>query len=78
MPRQRNELGRTVTRRLPPRIDATPEQIARAMFRLPANHQRRFEQDGGAEYHCVTCNREVYYPEVLYNDGRCEGCYGLE
>ena len=45
------------------------------MFRLPANHQWRFEQGGVAEYRCAVCNREVYYPEVLYNDGRCEECH---
>ena len=75
MPRRKKERGRPVTRRLPPRIDATPEQLAQALFGLPVNHQWRFEQDGGAEYRCVACNREVYYPETLYNDGRCEECH---
>ena len=45
------------------------------MFRLPANHQWQFEQEGDAEYRCATCHREVHYPETLYNDGRCEECH---
>ena len=76
MPRRKKERGRPVTRRLPPRIDATPEQIAAALFRRPANHQGRYERNGGAEYHCAACHREVHYPETLYNDGRCEECHG--
>lgn len=75
MPRRKKERGQPAGNRPPPRIDATPEQIAQAMFRLPANHQWRFEQDGGAEYRCAACHREVYYPETLYNDGRCEKCH---
>ena len=75
MPRQKRERGRPVTRRLPPKIDATPEQVAQAMFRLPANHQWQYEQDGGKVYRCAACQQEVYYPEVLYNDGRCEACH---
>lgn len=75
MSRRKKERGRPVTHRLPPRIDATPEQLAQAMFSLPANHHLQFEQDGEAEYRCATCNREVYYPETLYNDGRCEECH---
>ena len=45
------------------------------MFRLPANHQSRFEQDGEAEYRCAARHREVHYPETLYNDGRCAECH---
>ena len=76
MPRRKKERGRPVTRRLPPRIDAPPEQIAQAMFRLPANHRGRYERNGGAEYHCAAGQREVHYPETLYNDGRCQECHG--
>ena len=75
MLRRKKERGRPVTRRLPPRIDATPEQLAQAMLSLPANHRLRFEQDGGTEYRCARCNREVHYPETLYNDGYCEECH---
>ena len=27
------------------------------------------------EYRCVTCGRAVYYPEIYYNDNRCEPCH---
>lgn len=68
MPRREKERGRPVA----PRIDATPEQIAAALFRMPADHQWQFERSGRSEYRCVVCCREVHYPETLYNDGRCE------
>ena len=70
----KRERGRPA-RPLPPRIDAEPEDIARAMFRLPADYQWQYENDGGAEYRCIDCGREVKYPETLYNDDRCEGCH---
>lgn len=76
MPRRKKERGRPVTRRLPPRIDAPPEQIAQAMFRLPANRQEQFERNGGAEYRCAAGQREVHYPETLYNAGRPWDCPG--
>ena len=65
------------SRPLPPRIDATPEGMARAMFALPADHQWEYERNGGAEYRCVDCGREVNYPETLYNDDRCDECHAL-
>ena len=60
---------------MPPRIEATPEQLAQAMFRLPADHQWEYLKDGPKEYRCVDCERPVKYPEVLYDDGRCQGCH---
>jgi hypothetical protein len=68
------ERGRP-SRPLPPRIDATPEEMAKAMFRLPADYQWQYEQDGGTTYRCADCGREVSYPETLYNDGLCEECH---
>ena len=62
-------------RPLPPRIEATPEEMARAMFRLPADHQWQYEQESGAEYRCTHCRQEVAYPEALYNNSRCEQCH---
>ena len=73
MPRKRKERGRP-GRKYPPRIDATAEEMAQAIFRLPANHDWEYETDGGKVYRCVGCEREVYYPEMLYRDGRCEAC----
>ena len=71
----KRERGRPA-RPLPPRIDSTPETIAQAMFRLPADYEWQYEKDGGAVYRCTECSREVGYPETLYNDDSCEECHG--
>lgn len=70
--------GRPASRRLPPRINATPEQILQALLSLPRDHEWQYLKEGGTEYRCSSCSREVNYPEVLYDDGRCEGCHGQE
>ncbi len=36
--------GRPVTKSLPPRIDASPEAIAKAMFELPRDHEWEYEK----------------------------------
>ena len=69
MPKRKAERGRPMERRYPPRIDATPDEIARVML------SGTFL--GGAKptaYECSHCGREVSYPETLYRDGRCEDC----
>ena len=58
-------------RKYPPRIDATPEEIARVVL----NAGRPIEQIKEREYGCRGCEREVNYPETLYNDGRCPECH---
>ena len=75
MAKQKKTRGRPVTRHLPPRIDATLEEMAKALFALPADHQWRYEQNGGKVYRCSKCEREVSYPDTLYRDGRCEDCH---
>ena len=72
--RKKRERGRPMKRGYAPRIDATPEEMAKAMFSLPADHQWEYEKDGGKAYQCAVCEREVAYPETLYRDGRCEEC----
>ncbi len=71
MPRKRKEKGRPMHRGYPPRIDATPEQMAHAIL----NAGRPKGPVQVRQYHCVDCRREVNYPETLYNDGRCGGCH---
>ena len=67
--------GRPVEKKLPPRIDATPEEIARAMFAMPADYKWQYNQDGARKvYKCVECGEAVYYPDTLYRDGRCKVC----
>ena len=68
MPRRKKELGRPA-RALPPRIDASPEQIAEALLRKPLRGVMR-ERD----YRCKDCDKVIHYPEVLNDDERCELC----
>lgn len=74
--RKKRERGRPMKRGYAPRVDATPEEIAKALFSLPASHVWQYEKGGGKVYHCRDCQREVNYPETLYRDGRCENCKG--
>lgn len=57
-------------RRAPPRIDATPEQVARAFFAAPSTVQAEPRL-----YHCVDCGKEVSFPDTLHNDGKCDRCH---
>ena len=82
--------GRPVEKKLPPRIDATAEEIAAAIFALPVDYKWQYNQDGARKvYKCVECGEAVYYPDTLYpdtlypdtlypdtlyRDGRCEVC----
>lgn len=73
--KKKPERGRPMKRGYAPRIDATPEEMAKAMFSLPADHQWEYEKEGGKVYKCADCGREVVYPETLYRNGRCENCH---
>ena len=75
MPRPKKERGRPLERRYPPRVDATAEEIAQAMFTLPANREWAYMKNGNTVYRCQDCGKAVYYPDTLYRDGRCEGCH---
>ena len=72
MPRRKKERGRPMERKYPPRIDATPEQLAQAMFNTTPDAV--FDE---REYRCSECGREVNYPETLYNDNRCSECHAV-
>ena len=63
----------------PPRVDATPEEMAQAMFSLPAGRKWEYLEAGpeGPVYRCADCEREVNYPDTLYQDGRCESCHTI-
>ena len=62
--------GRPVKNTLPPRIDASPEEIARAFFQ-PSPKVKATKR----EYRCGECDRSVHYPETLYSDGKCSDCH---
>lgn len=74
MPRSKKPRGRP-GRPLPPRIDATAEEVARFVLNRPPPGP---EVDPSQTYVCLRCERPVYFPEVLYNDGRCEPCQDAE
>ena len=64
----RRELGRPGPK-YPPRIDATPEEIAERFLRVPGD--AKVEE---LEYRCAGCGEKVYYPDVLNRDDRCSVC----
>ena len=64
---RKKERGRPMEKKYPPRIDATAEELAQAMFRAGPVVEK--------VYTCADCKREVYYPEILYRDNRCEECH---
>ena len=57
-------MGR-LSRPLPPRVDATPEQLAQAFMAQPAGREWQYMKEGLPGYRCVDYEREVNYPEVL-------------
>ena len=71
MPRKKKERGRPVRGYLP-RIDATPDQLAEVLLRVGRPTE---PIDDSKVYRCVVCKRDVYYPDTLYNDGRCPECH---
>lgn len=70
MARAKKQRGRPA-RRLPPRTEATVDELVEAFFKGKPDTVISEPKD----YRCVDCQREVYYPEILYRDGRCEGCH---
>ena len=70
MAKHKKVQGRPMGKGYPPKIDASPEELAQAMFRASPG----VAIDTDKVYRCKGCAREVNYPETLYRDGRCEGC----
>ena len=69
--RKKKDRGRPMQNHYPPRIDTTPEELARTLFRTPPTNK----PVSGRDYYCQECKRLVAYPEVLYDDGLCEKCH---
>ena len=69
--RKKKELGRPITVHYPPRIDATPEEIACVLLSAGSITGRV----SGRNYYCRDCRRQMAYPEVLYQGDRCEKCH---
>ena len=71
MPRKKQQRGRPpTTHRLPPKADATPEELARAFFKGKPGDEGDFPM----VYRCTSCKRVVSLPETLYRDKRCADC----
>ena len=69
--KSKKPMGRPAKKVLPPKIDATPEQVARAVL----NAGRPKGAVVGKLYYCRDCEEQVAWPATLYNDGRCESCH---
>ena len=70
MTEQKKPQGRP-GRQYPPRIDATPEEIAHVVL----NAGRPKGREKSLDYRCAVCERKVVYPETLHNDGLCSECH---
>ena len=70
MPRKKKERGRPPVHPLPPRADATAEELARAFFKGKPGDEADFPM----VYNCAGCGRVVSFPEILYRDKRCAAC----
>ena len=71
MPQKRNRgQGRPALHTLPPRIDASPEDIASVFFRSPGTTDTT-----PRKYNCRSCGSRVIYPDVLFDDGKCGRCH---
>ena len=57
---------------LPPRVDASAEELAERFFRTQSPGPA---VDFNKIYQCGACERVVTFPEVLYMDGKCEQCH---
>ena len=68
-PTARRPRGRPVTNPYPPRIDASPEEIASVMLAPPPERVVK-------SYRCGRCEGLVSYPETLHDDGLCGTCHG--
>ena len=67
----KEEAGPANGTQVPPKIDATPEEVAQVLL----NAGPVKGPVSGRNYYCVDCKRQVAYPETLYNDNRCAGCH---
>ena len=57
-------------RSLAPRINARAEEVARYVLSKPLPSVDLQEQ----AYACLMCKKPVCFPEILYEDGKCENC----
>ena len=70
MAERKRQRGRPAINPLPPRADATPEELVRAFFQGKPGDELDFPM----VYHCAECGEQVSFPDVLYRDKRCAEC----
>ena len=70
--RRTKQRGRPTQYLLPPRINATAEQLAAAV--LSGKVRQVQEEQFPTAFNCEECGREVAHPEILYDDNRCADC----
>lgn len=70
--RQRKKERGRPGRMYPPRIDATPEQIAQRFLGVSPKERDVVVVSG--KYRCVECQKQVYYPDTLNDDRKCAAC----
>ena len=72
MTKVKRSRGRPVEKPLPPRTDATMDQLADAMFALPADYE--WQYDKTTKHLCAAWKRPVSYPDNLTRAGLCGEC----
>ena len=70
MAERKRQRGRPPTSPLPPKADATPEELVQAFFQGNPGDELDFPM----VYYCAECGDQVSFPEVLYRDKRCNSC----
>ena len=71
--KKKKDRGRPLKNNYPPRIDATPEELVRSFFAVPAS--KGDDMKAKEVYHCSDCGRAVHYPETLYEGNLCQECH---
>ena len=73
MTREKRGRGRPPKYVLPPRIDATAEEVARAVLQVKPKDTEP-ESFLPVTHRCEGCGRVVEFPEIYYTDRRCKDC----
>ena len=70
MAERKRPRGRPAVNPLPPRADATPEELVQAFFQGKPGDEVDFPR----VYYCAECGEQVSFPDILYRDKRCADC----
>ena len=56
-------------------MDITPEQLTHKVLGSGKPDQKGPE---GKAYCCISCGKEVAYPDTLFDDGKCQQCHQVD